>query len=49
MINYAVVTALVQHVDSLAKNFYLNQNAAPAGGRSSLGTSTTHGATGAAA
>ena len=26
MINYAVVTAIVQHTDSSSKNFYLNQD-----------------------
>jgi hypothetical protein len=28
MINYAVATAVVQHVDSISKNFYLSQDAA---------------------
>ena len=49
MINYAAVTAIIQHVDSSTKNFYISQDPTPGGGRSSHGTSTTHGATAVAA
>ena len=48
LINYAAVTAIIQHVDSSTKNFYLAQDPGTCAGRCSRGTSTTRSATSAA-
>ncbi len=48
LINYAAVTAIIQHVDSSTKNFYLAQDPGTGAGRCSRGTSTTRSATSAA-
>ena len=41
MINYAAVTAIIEHHDSSSKNFYMSQDPVTGGGASSRGTSTT--------
>ena len=48
MINYAAVTAIVEHHDSSSKNFYLVQDSVTGRWRCSRGTSTTRSATAAA-